>query len=55
MTVIHHMRENMNIRLRSLSEEKPFPDSVEEMPLLEDAYLWLLKNANHNLPGNDTK
>jgi multidrug efflux pump subunit AcrB/ABC-type multidrug transport system ATPase subunit len=46
MTVIHHMRENENIRLRSLSERKPFADSVEEMPLLEDAYLWLLQNAN---------
>ena len=43
MLVVHHMRDGNNIRFRAISAEKPFDDAVEESPLLEDAYLWLLK------------
>jgi hypothetical protein len=43
MLVVHHMRDGKNIRFRSISAEKPFEDAVEESPLLEDAYLWLLR------------
>lgn len=43
MLVVHHMRDGENIRFRAISAEKPFEDAVEESPLLEDAYLWLLR------------
>ena len=44
MLVVHHMRDANSIRFRAISAEKPFEDSVEESPLLEDAYLWLLRS-----------
>jgi multidrug efflux pump subunit AcrB/ABC-type multidrug transport system ATPase subunit len=44
MLVVHHMRDGKNIRFRAISAEKPFKDAVEESPLLEDAYLWLLRS-----------
>ena len=44
MLVVHHMRDGRNIRFRAISAEKPFGDAVEESPLLEDAYLWLLRS-----------
>ncbi|MEN8226855.1 MAG: efflux RND transporter permease subunit [Bacteroidota bacterium] len=52
LLVVHHMRDGNNIRVRCISADKPFADSVEEHPLLEDAYLWLLRSdkekiANH--------
>lgn len=43
MVVIHHMREGSSIRVRCLSAEKPTADAINESPLLEDAYLWLIK------------
>jgi ABC-type multidrug transport system ATPase subunit len=43
MLVVHHMRDGSNIRFRAISADKPFDDSVKESPLLEDAYLWLLR------------
>jgi ABC-type multidrug transport system ATPase subunit len=43
MLVVHHMRDGKDVRFRSISAEKPFEDAIEESPLLEDAYLWLLK------------
>ncbi len=44
MLVVHHMRDGSSIRFRAITAEKPFEDSVEESPLLEDAYLWLLRS-----------
>jgi hypothetical protein len=44
MLVVHHMRDGEQIRFRCISAEQPFSDAVEESPLLEDAYLWLLRN-----------
>jgi ABC-type multidrug transport system ATPase subunit len=44
MLVVHHMRDGKNIRFRAISAQKPFDDAVEESPLLEDAYLWLLRS-----------
>ncbi|MCP4311546.1 MAG: ATP-binding cassette domain-containing protein [Bacteroidetes bacterium] len=44
MLVVHHMRDGEQIRFRCIAAEKPFTDAVEESPLLEDAYLWLLRN-----------
>jgi len=44
MLVVHNMRDGQHIRFRAISAEKPFEDSIPESPLLEDAYLWLLRN-----------
>ena len=48
MQVVHHMRDGEQIRFRCISAEKPFEDAVAEAPLLEDAYLWLLRSNKHN-------
>jgi ABC-type multidrug transport system ATPase subunit len=49
--VVHHMRDGDQIRARCISPRKPFDDAVEEHPLLEDAYLWLLR-TDKGLPGS---
>jgi len=49
MLVVHHMRDGDNIRFRAIAAEKPFENSVEESPLLEDAYLWLLRRDKQKL------
>jgi multidrug efflux pump subunit AcrB/ABC-type multidrug transport system ATPase subunit len=41
--VVHHMRDGENIKLRFLSAEKPSDDAVLVKPVLEEAYLCLLK------------
>ena len=41
--VIHHMREGDFIKLRFLSEVKPAEDAILVKPVLEEAYLCLLK------------
>ena len=43
LLVMHHMRDNDQIRVRCISADKPFENAEEEHPLLEDAYLWLLQ------------
>jgi ABC-type multidrug transport system ATPase subunit len=48
LLVVHHMRENENIRVRCISAEKPPGLAVEEHPLLEDAYLWILQANSFN-------
>jgi len=48
MLVVHHMRDGNRIRFRAISAKKPFENAVEEAPLLEDAYLWLLRNDKEN-------
>ena len=47
LVVMHHMRDNEQIRIRCISAEKPFESAVEEHPLLEDAYLWLLQSSKN--------
>lgn len=42
--VTHHMRVGDNIRVRMLSREKPAEEAIEAKPLLEDAYLCLIKD-----------
>lgn len=42
--IIHHMRDGENIRLRTISREKPSEDAKQVTPYLEDAYLCLLKD-----------
>ncbi len=48
MLVVHHMRDGQQIRFRCIAAAKPFKDAVEESPLLEDAYLWLLRSDKEN-------
>jgi multidrug efflux pump subunit AcrB/ABC-type multidrug transport system ATPase subunit len=46
--IIHHMRDGSRVRARCLSAERPFEGAEPEVPMLEDAYLWLLqKNKIH--------
>jgi len=46
--VVHHMTENGNVRMRVISETKPYDNAMPATPNLEDAYLWLLrKKDNH--------
>ncbi len=45
LLVMHHMRDDDQIRVRCISAEKPFENAEEEHPLLEDAYLWLLQSS----------
>ena len=42
--VVHHMRVGQNIRVRVLAKEKPAPEAIPSTPLLEDAYLCMIKN-----------
>jgi multidrug efflux pump subunit AcrB/ABC-type multidrug transport system ATPase subunit len=42
--VVHHMRVEDKIRVRILAKEKPAPDAIEVKPMLEDAYLCLIKD-----------
>lgn len=44
LLVMHHMRDQDQIRVRCISAEKPFDSAEEESPMLEDAYLWLLRS-----------
>jgi hypothetical protein len=42
--VTHHMRVGENIRIRMLSHEKPAEEAIMAKPVLEDAYLCLIKD-----------
>lgn len=42
--IVHHRSDGDRIRVRCISAEKPFPDAENVKPMLEDAYLCLLKN-----------
>jgi ABC-type multidrug transport system ATPase subunit len=42
--VTHHMRQGDQIRVRFLSRQKPAEDAVLANPILEDAYLCLIKD-----------
>jgi ABC-type multidrug transport system ATPase subunit len=46
LLVLHHMRDGEDIRVRCLSDSKPFENATEESALLEDAYIWLLRSKN---------
>ncbi len=41
--VVHHRQEGNDIRVRCVSAQKPHPDATLVKPMLEDAYLCLLK------------
>ncbi|MCD6200291.1 MAG: efflux RND transporter permease subunit [Bacteroidales bacterium] len=42
--IVHHMQVEEKIRVRLISKEKPAAEAINVTPLLEDAYLCLLKN-----------
>ncbi len=44
LLVVHHMRDGESVRFRCIAARKPFEDAIEELPLLEDAYLWLVRS-----------
>lgn len=46
--VVHHMAEGDNVRVRVISETKPWENAVAATPNLEDAYLWLLRKKDIN-------
>lgn len=46
--VVHHMSEGDSVRMRVISESKPWEDAVNATPNLEDAYLWLLRKKENN-------
>ena len=45
--VVHHMSEGASIRIRCISDEKPWETAINVTPNLEDAYLWLLRRKNN--------
>ena len=47
--VIHHMRNGDQIKIRFLSAEKPAEDAVVVKPVLEEAYLCILKGFKKKL------
>lgn len=46
--VVNHMSEGDQVRVRVISESKPWETAVNVTPNLEDAYLWLLRRKNDN-------
>jgi len=46
--VVHHMSEGESVRVRVISDEKPWENAVNATPNLEDAYLWLLRRKENN-------
>jgi hypothetical protein len=53
--VVHHMSEGENIRVRVISENKPWETAINASPNLEDAYLWLLRKKDNNGKPNNGK
>jgi len=45
--VVNHMTEDGFVRLRVISESKPYDNAVTTTPNLEDAYLWLLRKKDN--------
>lgn len=44
--VVHHLSEGDTIRIRCISDEKPWETAQNVTPNLEDAYLWLLRSKS---------
>ena len=42
------MSDGDNVRMRVISESKPWENAVNATPNLEDAYLWLLRRKDIN-------
>ncbi len=50
--VVHHMSEGDQVRVRVISESKPWVNAVSATPNLEDAYLWLLRRKDNSKTEN---
>lgn len=48
LLIVHHMRDGDKIRVRCLSDVPPADDAISVGAVLEDAYIWLLKNKATN-------
>jgi ABC-type multidrug transport system ATPase subunit len=46
--VVHHMSEGDQVRVRVISESKPYESAINATPNLEDAYLWLLRKKDNS-------
>jgi ABC-type multidrug transport system ATPase subunit len=46
--VVHHMSDGDQVRVRVISESKPWENAVIATPNLEDAYLWLLRKKDNS-------
>jgi hypothetical protein len=44
--IVNHIREGEMIRVRCIAQQKPFETAYQVEPVLEDAYLCLLKNIH---------
>ncbi len=51
--IVHHMRDGENIKVRCLSQDKPYENAVNVSPHLEDAYLCLLKDFDKKREVNE--
>ena len=51
LLIVHHMRDGEQIRVRCISDIKPFDHAIEVRPSLEDAYLCLLRDKNNSKNG----
>ncbi|MBN1388218.1 MAG: efflux RND transporter permease subunit [Bacteroidales bacterium] len=47
--VVHHMSEKGSVRVRCISENKPYETAIEVKPNLEDSYLWLLRKRKNEI------
>ena len=47
--VVHHMSEKGSVRVRCISESKPYATAIEVNPNLEDSYLWLLRKSKNQI------
>ncbi|MBI9035903.1 MAG: efflux RND transporter permease subunit, partial [Bacteroidales bacterium] len=45
LTIIHHMKDGNKIRIRCMADNQPDEHAIIVSPVLEDAYLYLLKNG----------
>jgi len=45
--VVHHMSEGESVRVRVISDARPWENAVNATPNLEDAYLWLLRRKEN--------
>jgi ABC-type multidrug transport system ATPase subunit/predicted RND superfamily exporter protein len=43
LLIVHHMRDENNIKVRCIAGSKPYDSAMNVRPNLEDAYLWLIK------------
>jgi len=51
LLIVHHMRDGEQIRVRCISDTKPFDHAKEIRPSLEDAYLCLLRDKTNGKNG----